>query len=301
VTLTASLAHESAVARIRIVHCRPEDRCCGPIEHATTSTLVLPLRGVFVKHRDPRTHLVADICHGVFFNVDEPYRVSHPVDGGDECLAIEPTSDVLREIAGPQGEAARDKATFAGSDVLLTAESIVARKSLRHRLARRLANRLEADETALQLLAATTRSARTDPLRALHAREQTRYRHEEIVEHTKITLVSEPAQDWTLSALAKRVSSSPFHLARMFRRYAGLPLHRYQMMARLTAALDDVIDTSRDLATVGVDLGFSSHSHFTAAFRNIFGTTPSLLRRSANQRDATEMRKILTARKRPFS
>jgi transcriptional regulator GlxA family with amidase domain len=72
-------------------------------------------------------------------------------------------------------------------------------------------------------------------------------------------------------------------------------------MARLTAALDDVLDTSRDLATVGVDFGFSSHSHFTAAFRKIFGTTPSLLRRSANRRDATEMRKILTAQSLPLS
>jgi transcriptional regulator GlxA family with amidase domain len=246
--------------------------------------------------------VVADVCHGVFFNADEPYRVSHPVDGGDECLAIEPASDVLREIAGSQGGAGRpDKATFGGTDVLLTAESIVARKSLRHRLARRLANRLEADETALQLLAATTRGARIDRPAAPHEREQTRSRHAEIVEHTKITLVSEPAQDWTLSALAKRVYSSPFHLARLFRRYAGAPLHRYQMMARLTAALDDVLDTSRDLAAVSVDFGFSSHSHFTAAFRNVFGTTPSLLRRSANQRDASEMRKILTARSLPVS
>ena len=302
VTLAASLAHESAVARIRIVHCRPEDRCCGPIEHATTSTLVLPLRGVFVKHHDHRTHVVADICHGIFFNADEPYRVSHPVAGGDECLAIEPTSDVLREIAGSRGEAGRpDKATFGGTDVLLTAELILARKSLRHRLASRLASRLEADETALQLLAATTRSARIGRPAAIHKREQTRSRHEEIVEQMKITLASEPAQDWTLSALAKRVYSSPFHLARLFRRYAGVPLHRYQTMARLTAALDDVLDTSRDLATVGVDFGFSSHSHFTAAFRKIFGTTPSLLRRSASRRDATEMRKILTARSLPLS
>jgi AraC-like DNA-binding protein len=57
-----------------------------------------------------------------------------------------------------------------------------------------------------------------------------------------------------------------------------------------------VIDTSRDLAAIGVDLGFSSHSHFTAAFRACFGVTPSTLRRSANQRQADELRKILTAR-----
>jgi AraC-like DNA-binding protein len=302
VSLTASLAHDSAIARIRVVHCTPEHRCCGPIEQATVSTLVLPLRGVFVKHHDHRTHVVADVCHGVFFNAGEPYRVSHPVDGGDECLAIEPAADVLREIAGPLGEAAhRDKASFGCTDVLLTADLIIARKSLRHRLARRLANRLEADETALQLLAATAHAARIHRPAAQRERHRTRSRHAEIVESTKLALVSEPAQDWSLSALAKRVCSSPFHLARTFRRYAGLPLHRYQMMARLTAALDDVLDSSRELATVGVDLGFSSHSHFTAMFRSIFGTTPSTLRRSANQRDASEMRKILTAQRVPLS
>jgi len=64
----------------------------------------------------------------------------------------------------------------------------------------------------------------------------------------------------------------------------------------MAAALDQVVDTSRDLAAIGVDLGFSSHSHFTAAFRTCFGVTPSTLRRSANQRQADELRTILTAR-----
>jgi len=296
--LTADLAHESAIARIRIVHCRPAHRCGGPIERATMSTLVLPLRGIFVKHHDHAAPVVADVCHGVFFNADEPYRVSHPVDGGDECLAIEPSAEVLREIVAPYGKAAdRENATFGCTDVLLTADLIVARKSLRHRLARHLANRLEADESALQLLAETTRAASIDRSAARCQRPRTRSRHEDIVEDTKIALVSQPARDWTLSALAKRVYSSPFHLARIFRRYAGMPLHRYQMLARLTASLDEVLDTSRDLAAVGIDLGFSSHSHFTAVFRKTFGTTPSTLRHSANQRDACEMRKILTARK----
>src|SRR5438034_7587062 len=161
VALTAHLAHESAIVRIRFVECRPEDHCCGPEEYASISTLVLPLRGVFIKHHGLHTDVVADVCHGVFFNTGEPYRVSHPLDGGDECLAIEPSRDVLHEIIAECGEqmAKPEETSFGHTHVQLDANLMAARKSLKHRLARRLAGPLEADETALQLLVATTRAA----------------------------------------------------------------------------------------------------------------------------------------------
>ena|SRR5438552_1129616 len=172
---------------------------------------------------------------------------------------------------------------------------IATRKSLWHRLARRIAAPLETDETALCLLAAIIRAA-TKPQPAISGgRRRTESRHREIVDTTKIVLASEPAQDWPLSALAKRLSTSPFHLARMFRRYAGMPLHRYHLLARMAAALDAVLDSSCDLATIGVALGFSHHSHFTAAFRRSFGVTPSELRRTASFPRVAGMRKILTA------
>jgi transcriptional regulator GlxA family with amidase domain len=60
----------------------------------------------------------------------------------------------------------------------------------------------------------------------------------------------------------------------------------------MAAALDEVLDSRRDLTTIGIALGFSSHSHFTACFRASFGVTPSALRRGAR---AAQIRKILTA------
>jgi AraC family transcriptional regulator len=36
----------------------------------------------------------------------------------------------------------------------------------------------------------------------------------------------------------------------------------------------------RELTAVAFDLGFSSHSHFTASFRRTFGAAPSALRKS---------------------
>jgi AraC-like DNA-binding protein len=297
VSLTANIVQDSAIACIRIVDCRPERACCGPEEHATAPTLVLPLRGVFVKHHGAHTRVVADVCHGIFFNADEPYCVSHPVAGGDKCLAIEPTRDVLLDVMSAHDPSAADQGVsiFRHTYVPLSAALIAVRKSLWHRLTRRIAGPLEADETALQLLAATIRAATASRSAISGRRRRTQSRHQEIVEATKIVLASRPEEDWTLSALAQRAYTSPFHLARLFRRYGGMPLHRYHLLTRLAAALDDVLDSSRDLATVGIGLGFSSHSHFTAAFRQSFGVTPSLLRRTASLRNAAEMRKILTA------
>jgi AraC family transcriptional regulator len=293
-SLTAHLVHESAIVRIRIVDCRPDDHCCGPEERALASTLALPLRGVFVKHHGARQQVVADVCHGVFFNAGEPYRVSHPVAGGDRCLAIEPAEELLREIVAECG-ADGDHRGFGHTHAPLSAGLIASRKSLQHRLAAGLAGPLEADETALQLLTATTHAASSHVDVPSGERRRTEARHREIVDATRIALVAQPAARWTLAVLARRVYSSPFHLARAFRRYAGISLHRYQMLARMAAALDEVLDTSRDLAAIGVDLGFAHHSHFTAAFRTSFGVTPSVLRRSANLREAGELRKILTA------
>src|SRR5258708_7762968 len=130
----------------------------------------------------------------------------------------------------------RRDAIFPHTHVPLSTAMIATRKSLWHRLARRIAAPLETDETALHLLAATICAATTPQPAISGGRRRTESRHREIVDATKIVLASDPAQDWTLSALAKRLSTSPFHLARMFRRYAGMPLHRYHLLARMAAA-----------------------------------------------------------------
>jgi AraC-like DNA-binding protein len=39
-----------------------------------------------------------------------------------------------------------------------------------------------------------------------------------------------------------------------------------------------------DLTRLSLDLGFSSHSHFTAAFRQAYGRTPAEFQRSVHLR-----------------
>ena len=271
-TLDIRTAHASALVKIQLVRCRPHDHACGPVEYGRGDLLVLPLRGVFVRHLGPRERVVGDPCNALFFRDGEPYRVSHPAHAGDDCLVIEPAREVLAE--------ALEEKPLERAHTVLDTRTIAERRLLCHRLDRGLATPLEIEETALGLVAGAL-SAFGSPRFAAPRSGHRRSRHEEMVEATKIALAARPGEDWSLSALAKRVASSPFRLARLFREIAGMPVHRYHLNVRLSAALDEVFASSREITEIGIGLGFSSHSHFTAAFRRAFGVTPSALRRGA--------------------
>ena len=70
-----------------------------------------------------------------------------------------------------------------------------------------------------------------------------------------------------LATIAARSGVSAVHLARVFRRHSGVSVHRTILTLRLRDSLDRLREASADIASIALDLGFSDHSHFTAAFR----------------------------------
>jgi len=60
----------------------------------------------------------------------------------------------------------------------------------------------------------------------------------------------------------------------------GMPLYRYQTLLRLGRALERLPERE-DITDLAFELGFSSHSHFTAVFRSELGMTPSSYRAQA--------------------
>jgi AraC-like DNA-binding protein len=103
--------------------------------------------------------------------------------------------------------------------------------------------------------------------------------HAERTEAAKIYLASRIGENVSLDEIAAEVHASPFNFARMFQQQTGMPVHRYLTQLRLRAALERLGD-SDDITSLAIDLGFSSHSHFTDVFRREFGTTPSEYRKS---------------------
>jgi AraC-like DNA-binding protein len=269
-SLTYQFLYTSQTASIAVAYCRPHDATCGPDEWSPANRIAFPLRGTFLKHDSQRHRMVADPCHAIFFAAQQTYRVSHPAPGGDDCFVIEPSYETMWEVL--------DAERFPQTYVALDAGLIRTSRLLWYRLRHGIAGSLEADETALQLFAGSA-TAHSSPITARRTRD--------MIEATKITLAAEPGKRWSLDTLARRVHSSPFYLARTFRRIAGMPLHRFQLQARMAAALVQVLDSSVELGVIGIELGFSSHSHFTNTFRRTFGITPAALRKEG---------KILTAR-----
>ena len=74
-------------------------------------------------------------------------------------------------------------------------------------------------------------------------------------------------------------------MCRVFRNQTQTSVHKYLVRIRLAAALEHLVEyPGADLATLALDLGFSSHSHLTQAFRQTFRVTPSQFQRGATER-----------------
>ena len=70
-----------------------------------------------------------------------------------------------------------------------------------------------------------------------------------------------------------------------FQQVEGVPLYRYHLRLRLARALDRVMDY-QDMSALAQDLGFSSHSHFAAAFKQAYGRSPTEFKHSASTKSA---------------
>ncbi len=92
------------------------------------------------------------------------------------------------------------------------------------------------------------------------------------------------AENVPLAALAKVVNLSPFHLARVFGKEVGIPLHAYQAQARVRHARDLLL-RGWPVARVAQQTGFADQSHLARHFKRLVGVPPgSYARNSKNVR-----------------
>jgi AraC-like DNA-binding protein len=294
-SLTRHPLHSGTLLSIGCVCCRPQDTACGAVEQANADTLAFPLSGVFVKHHEGGPEVVARAGQALFFNTGEAYRVSHPAGGGDDCLALQLAPQALRELLRDFDAVAADREhrPFGATHASLPSAAALQRQWLWQRLRDGDADVLEIETRALELFSSALDTARPFAPRAIDRRPLARRRRREQARSTAVALAAQPETGWTLERLARRVHASPFHLARSFREELGESVHQYLLRARLERALQAVLDSRTDFTAIALALGFSTPSHFTAAFRKAYGLPPSALRHSAI--GGRKLRRISTA------
>jgi AraC-like DNA-binding protein len=295
--LTFRTLYESPVLSVRDYGCRACRHGPAAEEHSGSNNIVLLRRGAFCKHFG-RRGVTADANQAVFFSRRSTYRVSHPADCGDRGTVFVPAPRVLTDIIRELDPAVEGRPERPFPFVTGPCDPGVFWRH--HEFVRRLGavgpDPLWADVTALQLVADVLEAAFTRhglPRRRL--RGGTEAAHAERAEAAKTYLAGRLGERVTLADVAGAVHASPFHLARVFRQRTGLPLHRYLTRLRLRAALERLAGGAHDLTALALDLGFSSHSHFSDAFRREFGRTPSEVRRDTGRGALREMSKNLKA------
>ncbi|HKC63287.1 MAG TPA: AraC family transcriptional regulator [Pyrinomonadaceae bacterium] len=278
----SDVRYRGSLVSITDIRCRPSACGLSGEEYASVHEVVFPRAGVFVKHVGHR-RAVADPNHVLFFNAGEPYSVSHPVPGGDDCTCFVFSDETLMDVLCSYDRAARDhpERPFLLSHCLVEPQTIIRQQRLRQRLSDHAASDLEIEESALGLLQKIVRDAyRRQEVLPQRQRPGTQRLRRDWVEAVKLFMAERPEANLSLSEIARAVHCSPFHLARLFRAAVGSTIHQYQLRLRLALALERLSDHPASLTNLALDLGFSSHSHFTAAFQRLFGTSPSKFRRT---------------------
>src|SRR5262249_23521816 len=266
---------QSPTVTIRDTHCQGNCRHKSFEECTSTTQLVFPYRGVYVRHVGD-DEAVAEANQVLFFNAMEGYRVSHPVPGGDGSLTLLISEPQLRELA-PVALLRRSAAlAFRQQRRRIDARTQALVALLRHSLRQNIAEPLEAESLALTLVQRALGPRTSYATAASFGRQR-------LVDRAKLVLASDFARRWTLAEVGAAVRVSPVYLTQVFQQVEGVPLYRYHLTLRLARALD-LLAQYDDLTPLSFDLGFSSHSHFSSAFRQTYGRSPSEFRRSALHR-----------------
>lgn len=92
------------------------------------------------------------------------------------------------------------------------------------------------------------------------------------------------AEPMTVSQLAQVACVSAGHFHQLFKQATGKTPARYLLEARLERARELLLATRMDLATIAEQVGFSSQSALTHAFRRHWAQTPGQIRRGGLQK-----------------
>jgi AraC-like DNA-binding protein len=248
--------------------------CRGDAEHdaaPTSPRLEFAYRGVYVRELGGE-QAVVEPGQVLFHNPRDAARVRHPVRGGHAALLLTIDEGMLRELCPPGLLGVGPAPAFCRQLLRIDPRAQVLVTLLRYGLREGVAELLEAESLALTLANRSLGPATTHAASGSAARQR-------LVDRTKLVLAGDLSRRWALAEIGAQVGVSPVYLTQVFQQVEGVPLYRYQLRLRLARALD-LLGDAGDLTALGLELGFSSHSHFTAAFQKVYGRTPTELRQA---------------------
>jgi AraC-like DNA-binding protein len=268
--------------RIEGATARAGRNCRTPTALTAEFQIVLTLRGAFVYERDS-SHSLLTANQALFIAPGDVSRDRFIDENPLDYMLVTPHLDAVGALVGERRVAEtrkmRDTHVSGASARLQYAAS-----ALWNLYQRGSRDGAEVEESAVGLLSllfsspARRRAGRGPLQRILRPRHsRTRPQHHSNLTGAVKELIGPGLERWSLTGIAAQLQVSPAYLTDLFRRHEGVSIARYQRRLRLSRALVELPHTA-DIAALALDLGFSSHAHFSTAFRATYGETPSRYR-----------------------
>jgi AraC-like DNA-binding protein len=253
----------------------PSFRNSGPIRD---DCFVFPRTTVVIQHDCARA-FVADPTVITLYNRRQEYERQPISVDGDRCDWFAVSQDLLRAALVDRDPSAAEaerpiRFTHTRSDASTYLDQ---RRLFVDAAAATGVDELDVEERVVTLLDRVLSLAYRD--RRARARAPQLPTAIALADAAKAWIAPRVPQRLTLVRIAAALDCSVFHLCRSFRRATGLSLHVYRDQVRLRLALERLEQGERDLSRLALDLGYSSHSHFTAAFHRSFDVPPSAVRK----------------------
>lgn len=173
----------------------------------------------------------------------------------------------LRDLAKGEVRAAVSEAIRLGSDHRQMVMSL--RRPPVFAAAHRMWYQAKALEVASALL---YQAPADDDLFCNRQKRQSLDRVQRVIALLKENLLSPPS----LEEIGRRVGCSHFYLSRVFSQEMGKPIFQYLRDLRMEKAAELLREGRLNVTQVALEVGYSSPSHFSTAFHEVYGCCPGL-------------------------
>jgi len=260
--------------RVEGAAARAARNCCTPEALTPELQIVLTLRGAFM-YELGSSHSLLTANHALFIAAGDVSRDRFVDDQPLDYMLVTPHVDAVNAMLGDAvaaglGKLARET-RVGGATAKLQRQG----SALWNLCSRECADDLDVEQSVVELLTCIVEAAGIEP--PVHRTQAAK-----LIGAAK-ELIGSARVPRSLTSIAAQLGVSAAYLTDLFRRHEGLSIARYQRRLRLSRALVELPDTE-DIAALALELGFSSHAHFSTAFRATYGETPSAYRKNLKAR-----------------
>jgi len=261
------LVFSSKLVLLAEFHCRPDHPLFENSGPSNAHSIVFPLTSTRIRREGAVLLEIPNVVS--LYNAGVNYSREAVSPEGSHCAWMTLEPEMLVEIIASIGHCIPDvEHPFPVEEVAVDA-ALTLRQSSLFRYARQFgdADSLAVEDESVGIVEEVVAKFRTFSRRLMRPPAG-------VIDRARALLAAHFAEPLSLADVARQAGVSPAYLSRAFRAATGQTMHMFREELRLRRALELLPDSRGDFTRIALDLGYSSHSHFSSRFRRHFGMTP---------------------------